>query len=309
MQISTALPVQRYAPGVHDTEETHAPAVQPKLHAVVGSHVPEVHVSTLPVEVQRFAPVVHVVQTPAPVHDWPAAHATGVDQPVQPVVFISQVSTVSPAPQRFVPAVHASVQVSTHASPEQVFGLGHAEGSDQSLQPDDLSSQVWTLVPEHFVAPTVVHASVHVGEHTPPLHALPLGQGSAAERAGQPLIRTHSRTWVPSHTFVPTVHVAAHVSPLPPSAVSALPASTPSVSAAPVSPLPVSTGPVSGLTAVSLEESDAVSPGAPVSVSTAPSPPTSSDVPVSSPGVVPPPSVPEEHPTANTPSTNNEETR
>jgi hypothetical protein len=40
-------------PGVQLTEVAHTPDEQPNEHEVVSSHVPEVHVSTLPVEPQR----------------------------------------------------------------------------------------------------------------------------------------------------------------------------------------------------------------------------------------------------------------
>lgn len=113
---------------------------------------------------------------------------------MHPVLFISHVSTESPVPQRFVPAVHASVQVNAHAPATQAFGEGHPTGSDQSLQPDDCTWQVCTLSPEQRVVPDVVQVSLHVVAHAPPLQTVVEGQGSGAESVGQPLTRTHSRT-------------------------------------------------------------------------------------------------------------------
>lgn len=194
LQISTALPLQRYAPAVQETDDEHEPEAHPKLHAVVSSQEPELHVSTLPAVLQRLVPVVHAMQTPDPVQDCPLGQATAVDQSVQPVAFVSHVSTVSPAPQRFAPRVHASVHVSAQTFERHALGLGHAVGTLQSLHPDDFVSHVWMLSPEHCVAPIVVHASVQLTAHTPPEHTVPLGHGSGAESVGHPATLTHSRT-------------------------------------------------------------------------------------------------------------------
>jgi hypothetical protein len=237
LQTSTARPLQRYVPAVHVTVVVHAPALQPNEHGAVSVQVPLVQVSTLPVAPQRFAPSVHVRQTPAPVHVPPPAHAAAGDQSKQPLACFSQVCVdeLLPAAHRFAPLVQASVQVSAHAPAEQTIGAVHATGVDQSVHPDDFFSQVWTPLPEHCFAPSV-QTSVHVAAHAPAEHTVPPGQATGAENTSQPPDETHVLTASPSQTFTPIEQGAGHASPesvglvSPPVAVSLFPVSLVAVS-------------------------------------------------------------------------------
>ena len=58
--------------------------------------------------------------------------------------------------------------------PEHTLPLAHGIGSDQSRQPDGLSSHVCTPEPEHWLAPGA-QRSVQAATQAPPEQTMPLG--------------------------------------------------------------------------------------------------------------------------------------
>ena len=63
----------------------------------------------------------------------------------------------------------------TQLPPEQTLPLAHGMGSDQSRQPEGLSSHDCTPVPEHCVAPGA-QRSVQAATQAPPEQTWPFGQ-------------------------------------------------------------------------------------------------------------------------------------